>query len=138
MKYIFAFTDSLAANPELSGGKGANLALLTQRAFPVPPGFIISAQAYIDFVTGSKLHAAPSEFNAMTTASGHCSASPPWLQLHLDAFKDQSILHAESERIRFALAKLALPPILVAEVQEQLSCFPDSCSFSVRSSSTLE
>src|SRR5580765_7363605 len=53
MNYTLAFTDPLAARSELSGGKGANLALLTQRAFPVPPGFIVTARAYRDFVAGA-------------------------------------------------------------------------------------
>ncbi len=40
--------DGLSA--ETAGGKGANLAVLSRAGFPVPPGFIISTQAYQDFV----------------------------------------------------------------------------------------
>ncbi len=37
------------------GGKGANLGELTQAGFPVPPGFIITAQAYFDYVKATGL-----------------------------------------------------------------------------------
>ena len=32
------------------GGKGANLGELTNAQIPVPPGFIVTAQAYYDFI----------------------------------------------------------------------------------------
>lgn len=34
----------------LVGGKGANLGEMTQAGFPVPPGFIVTAQAYYEFI----------------------------------------------------------------------------------------
>lgn len=34
----------------LVGGKGANLGELTRAGFPVPPGYIVTAQAYFDYV----------------------------------------------------------------------------------------
>src|SRR5271155_5799923 len=43
MKYTLTFPEAAAVKLELSGGKGANLATLTQRGFPVPPGFIVTA-----------------------------------------------------------------------------------------------
>ena len=54
MNYTFTFQDPLAARLELSGGKGSNLAILTQRGFPVPPGFILTAEAYRDFIAGGR------------------------------------------------------------------------------------
>ena len=36
MAYLLRFEDPLAGRTELSGGKGANLAALTRRGFPVP------------------------------------------------------------------------------------------------------
>jgi len=50
MNSTFTFQDPWAVRLELSGGKGSNLALLTQWGFPVPPGFIVTAQAYRDFI----------------------------------------------------------------------------------------
>lgn len=46
MTYVFKFSDPLALEPENSGGKGANLALLMQSGFPVPAGFVIAPAAY--------------------------------------------------------------------------------------------
>ena len=34
----------------LVGGKGANLGELTRAGLPVPPGFIVTAEAYLDFL----------------------------------------------------------------------------------------
>ena len=48
MKYVLHFSDAAAADVSSSGGKGASLARLTQAGFPVPPGFVISPQAYRD------------------------------------------------------------------------------------------
>jgi rifampicin phosphotransferase len=38
--------DSVHANLASAGGKGANLALLARAGFPVPPGFVITSNAY--------------------------------------------------------------------------------------------
>ena len=40
-----------------AGGKGANLGEMTKAGFPVPPGFVITAQAYQDFIEESGLTA---------------------------------------------------------------------------------
>ena len=39
------------------GGKGANLGELTRAGLPVPPGFIVTADAYFDFLKTSGLEA---------------------------------------------------------------------------------
>lgn len=117
MNDTFSFRDPLATRLELSGGKGANLALLTQRELPVPPGFIISARAYRDFI----------------------SAGREILQnVNQLPFHDPGQLRAESERLRAALNHLALPATVVAEVRARLDGFPAGQAFSVRSSSTME
>lgn len=45
MKYIYTFAEGNGAQKQLLGGKGANLAEMTQMGIPVPPGFTISTQA---------------------------------------------------------------------------------------------
>ena len=37
------------------GGKGANLGELTNAGIPVPPGFIVTATAYFDFLKQTKI-----------------------------------------------------------------------------------
>lgn len=48
MTYVLSLTDPRATDVAVSGGKGANLARLTQAGFPVPSGFVISTDAYRD------------------------------------------------------------------------------------------
>ena len=50
MRYLLPFNDVHALEVEFAGGKGANLAFMTQHGFPVPGGVIISADAYRDFI----------------------------------------------------------------------------------------
>lgn len=117
MNYTFTFNEPLAARLELSGGKGSNLSILTQRGFPVPPGFIVTAQVYREFIGGN------------SEILRHVNELP---------FGDAGLLRAESERLRQALEKLTLPSAAVDEVRMQLSHFPARHAFSVRSSSTME
>lgn len=44
-KYIFSFQEKGNITKELLGGKGANLAKMTQLGLPVPPGFTITTEA---------------------------------------------------------------------------------------------
>lgn len=45
-RYMVGF-DAVGKNDtELAGGKGANLGELTRAGLPVPPGFIVTAEAY--------------------------------------------------------------------------------------------
>ena len=39
------------------GGKGANLGELISAGIPVPNGFIVTAQAYFDFLSGTSIKA---------------------------------------------------------------------------------
>ncbi|MDE3245214.1 MAG: hypothetical protein KGN80_03935, partial [Acidobacteriota bacterium] len=52
MSYTLGFHEEACAAPELAGGKGANLARMTQKGFPVPPGFVVTERAYWDFLKG--------------------------------------------------------------------------------------
>ena len=117
MTPILTFDEPLATRLELSGGKGANLSLLTQRGFPVPRGFVVTASVYCEFITG---------------ADG--------LQRRVAAlpFHDAAALHAASVTLQAELMRLPLPQRAVTAIQEQLGGFPQGTAFSVRSSSTME
>ena len=54
--YIIPFI-SPEATLEFAGGKGANLVRLTRAGFDVPRGFIVSTNAYREFVKANKLDA---------------------------------------------------------------------------------
>jgi pyruvate,water dikinase len=50
------FKDVTKKDIPLVGGKGANLGEMTNAGIPVPPGFIVTAAAYFDFIAKAKLH----------------------------------------------------------------------------------
>ncbi|MCC7165541.1 MAG: phosphoenolpyruvate synthase [Anaerolineae bacterium] len=75
--------DSPNAALALAGGKGANLAILTRAGFPVPPGFIVTTDAYSEFVRANDLHGRilarinvinPQDHAALETASAEIHA----------------------------------------------------------------
>jgi pyruvate,water dikinase len=52
---VLEFTDPRCADVELSGGKGASLASMTQDGLPVPPGFVVTSTAFAEAVDGETL-----------------------------------------------------------------------------------
>lgn len=53
-KFVFAFKEGDGKNKKLLGGKGANLCEMTQIGLPVPPGFVITTEACLDYLEGKK------------------------------------------------------------------------------------
>ena len=45
---VIPFDQLTVGDVEVAGGKGANLGELTRAGLPVPPGFVITAPAYLD------------------------------------------------------------------------------------------
>lgn len=54
-KYVVWFSQVGKEDIALVGGKGANLGEMTNSGFPVPPGFIVTAQAYYYFLKENNL-----------------------------------------------------------------------------------
>ncbi len=52
---LLDFADERCREVELSGGKGASLASMTQNGLPVPPGFVITSTAFAEAVDAEKL-----------------------------------------------------------------------------------
>src|SRR5512135_727378 len=50
-KYVYDFTEGNRDLKDLLGGKGANLAEMTNLGLPVPPGFIITTEACRQYLT---------------------------------------------------------------------------------------
>ena len=117
MPPTLSFDHPLATQLELSGGKGANLAILTQRGFPVPPGFVVTAAVYGEFI----------------------AAADDWLRrVAALPFHDASALRAASDVLQADLMRLPLPNHAAAAIEQHLAGFPQGTAFSVRSSSTME
>jgi pyruvate,orthophosphate dikinase len=54
-QYVFAFTEGDSKNKMLLGGKGANLCEMTQIGLNVPPGFVITTEACLDYLDNDAL-----------------------------------------------------------------------------------
>ena len=48
-KYVFSFAEGDGKNKHLLGGKGANLCEMTQFGLNVPPGFVITTEACLEY-----------------------------------------------------------------------------------------
>ncbi|MCA1814061.1 MAG: phosphoenolpyruvate synthase [Halobacteriales archaeon] len=112
------------ADIAVAGGKGANLGEMVQVGFPVPPAFVVTAQAYADFVNSSGLRKQVEE-----SLKG----------LNPD---DNRALHEASERIRKLFTQAKLPDDLAKQIRDayaSLSKGTEGGAFvAVRSSATAE
>ncbi|MDD5330252.1 MAG: PEP/pyruvate-binding domain-containing protein [Sulfuricella sp.] len=117
MTLLLDFNDPALLDVTLSGGKGANLARLTQGGFAVPPGFVLPPSAYLAFMAddvgfAQKLQSLP--------------------------VQDPAALERACQALCGQLAQMPLPEALRAEVEAALAKFPPGTAFSVRSSATAE
>ncbi|HEX5150436.1 MAG TPA: pyruvate, phosphate dikinase [Parafilimonas sp.] len=53
-QYVFSFHEGDGKNKQLLGGKGANLCEMTQIGLNVPPGFVISTEACMSYLSNNK------------------------------------------------------------------------------------
>jgi len=65
-KYIKWFSEIDKGDTATVGGKGANLGELTGAGFPVPPGFVVSSNAYFDVIEHNNLKSKIASFFAFT------------------------------------------------------------------------
>jgi pyruvate, water dikinase len=114
------FSELGLGDVELAGGKGANLGELTQAGFPVPPGFVITAPAYVD-------------------AIGRSGARDALRRL-TDAVKpdDAASLREAAEAARRLILETPLPPELAGAVLDAYHRLGEGASVAVRSSGTME
>ncbi len=105
-----------------AGGKGANLGELTRAGLPVPPGFVVTAEAYLDAMTVAGVRAALFE--------GFASAD----------VDDADALAALSTRLKATVRDAGIPETLDAEIRASLGRLdPEGdARVAVRSSATAE
>ncbi len=119
MNLVVDFAQSQLGLVSLVGGKGGNLIALTAAGFPVPPGFIVSAEAYQLFLV-----------------------MVPDLEDSLAAFDyaHPEILRRQCDRLRERLSQVMLPDVVWHAVRAALERLGAAASdaFAVRSSSTFE
>lgn len=114
------FGDLGKADVPRVGGKGANLGELTRAGLPVPPGFAITAQAYLDAMDeGGVRRALVDEVMAADTDS-------------------PAALDAAAERIRGLVHTAGVPAALRVAVTAAYAELGDTPFVAVRSSATAE
>jgi pyruvate,water dikinase len=117
MNLVVRFDQPDLGLTSLVGGKGYNLILLTAAGLPVPPGFIVTAEAYrlfLEHVAGLDDELARLDFD------------------NPDRLRDQCA------KLRSRLQQIALPGPVADAIRMALDRFPADDSFAVRSSSTFE
>lgn len=119
MNLVVDFHQSELGLVSLVGGKGGNLIALTAASFPVPPGFVVTAEAYQQFL-----------------------ATMPELEDSLAAFdfEHPEILRQQCDHLREHLSRVPLPETVRQAVHDGLTRLGATASdaFAVRSSSTFE
>ena len=117
MNPILRFDEPLACRPEYTGGKGANLALVTAGKFPVPPGFVLIATAYRAWL-----------------------GTAPWWREAVAVLPvdDPAALSDAAAAFRNRLRSVPMPEEITSSVRLALQNHPPGKAFAVRSSSTME
>ena len=122
MKSIWWLDNLRRGDVGVAGGKGANLGELTGAGFPVPPGFVVSAQAYLA---------------SMETAGARQALAVP-----MDA-DDASTWAARSDELQTLVRKAGLRPEVRDELDRAYAELADRVgeeapAVAVRSSATAE
>ena len=114
---VLEFDADAAVDVQVSGGKGASLARLTQGGFTVPTGVIVAAPEYRAFMRGV-----------------------PGIDARIGALEpqDPQKLHGQCAELRTVLQATALPAELERALRERLPALLARGPVSVRSSATLE
>jgi pyruvate,water dikinase len=109
----------------IAGGKGANLGEMTKAGLPVPPGFVVTAEAYQKFLKESKIGSQIMDILKKTNVD------------------DSSELQKASEKIRKVVMKAEMPKDLQEKILEYYDKLSESDGkkiefVAVRSSATAE
>jgi len=122
MKYIKWFKELRTTDTDIAGGKGANLGELTNSGIPVLPGFVVTANAYFDFIEKTSLK------------------QKIKLELKDLDVENSKKLQVASARIRKAILAAELPEDIKKEVVKAYRelCGSRDQQVAVRSSATAE
>ena len=119
MNAILALQSS-GATLATAGGKGANLAALARAGFDVPPGFILTTEAYRAFVVRNEIGPLVAAIGAGVDATNPVA------------------LETASARIRARFAAGVMPETIGADIEAALAGLGPGARVAVRSSATAE
>jgi pyruvate,water dikinase len=117
MDLALQFADRRALDSSLTGGKGANLAKLSQAALPVPDGFVVTVEAYSSFAA------------EVADLLGDVNRFP---------LEDPAAMEIRCRELIERLAMHTIPAAVVFAVREQLALLGLNTPVAVRSSATTE
>jgi pyruvate,water dikinase len=120
-RYVRNFGELGKDDTDVAGGKGANLGELTRAGLPVPYGFVVTAQAYLDSLDRAGLRA---EIADAFHAALAVSQTPE--------------LPAACERIQALVRKAGIADDVRAEIESAYHRLGDNVEVAVRSSATSE
>ena len=123
--YVVKFEDLDKSDIGIAGGKGANLGELTQAGIPVPPGFVVTAQAYEKFMDEAGINDKVMGILEKTDIN------------------DTKALQAASEEIKKIITEAPIPEDLVIFIREYYNELcqrvgEDDTDVAIRSSATAE
>ena len=123
--YVVKFEDLSKSDIGIAGGKGANLGELTQAGIPVPPGFVVTAQAYEKFMDEAGINDSVMQI------------------LDEIDINDTKALQAAAEKIKKIIIEAPIPEDLVLFIREFYNELcqrvgEDDTDVAIRSSATAE
>ena len=122
MNYVRDFANITIADAEQAGGKGANLGELVSAGLPVPPGFVVLREGYLESMERAGVRA--------ELAAAHAEA--------MSFVDDQDRLAEASERMRDLVRKAGMSNEARDEVLAAYSALGGDLDVAVRSSATGE
>ncbi len=130
MKVIAWFNEVGKEDVGLVGGKGANLGEMARAGFPIPPGFIVTAQAYFYFLDKSGL--GPKIFDLLKNLDVEDTATLQEVSKEIQTMIESAEMpHEIAVEIKRAYASLGTRDLGVVSV-------PEEPWVAVRSSATAE
>lgn len=119
MKFTLPFSKISKKDTKIAGGKGASLGEMTQAGFPIPPGFVISADAFEKFLIKTDINI---EIDAM------------WDRINTE---DTESVEENSEIVRSLILKDKIPENIAKEILKEFKKLKTKY-VAVRSSATAE
>lgn len=119
MNYTKNFTDLNKLNADIAGGKGASLGEMTKAGIPVPPGFVVLADTFEEFIRDADLIP---EIDAILDAVNH---------------KEIHTVDGASEKIQGLILRAQMPQSIKDEILSEFKKL-DTKYVAVRSSATAE
>jgi pyruvate, water dikinase len=120
--FVVWFNEVTKEDVGIVGGKGANLGEMTRAGFPVPPGFIVTAAAYYDYLEENHLN---EEIQNI---------------LQKVSYEDQKSLEQASEKIKKLIVQGNMSEQLAREITSAYDTLSEKQDVlvAVRSSATAE